>query len=280
MMGNKLCRIVQTIEKGTDDTIVSNRYLLVLDDVWNEDINKQEKLKASLKGGGIGSAILTTTRNPRIAEFMGSPLAANALGSVLRGKTSPGEWKAAVRSKSIAHSKEHQILPILKLSYDDLPSHMKQCFAFCAVFPKDYEMNVERLIQLWMANGFIPEEKDVRLETTGLHVKPMISCMTWQSAMENEVATITDEKPKGMGAGPDCSSIGELQHLNNLGGPLLLSQLENVTEAADAKQANLGNKMKLTELSLTLTSSDEEKQHCHKVLEGLEAPHGLQAMRI
>ncbi|CAO2202866.1 unnamed protein product [Urochloa humidicola] len=83
-----------------------------------------------------------------------------------------------------------------------------------------------------------------------------------------------------VGTGPSCSSIGQLQHLNNLGGPLLLSQLENVTEVADAKRANLVNKKELRELSLIWTSSEQEKQHCHNVLEGLGAPHELEALRI
>ncbi|KAG0537683.1 hypothetical protein BDA96_03G169700 [Sorghum bicolor] len=83
-----------------------------------------------------------------------------------------------------------------------------------------------------------------------------------------------------VGTGPDCSSIGELQHLNNLSGSLVLSQLENVTEAIDAKMAHLENKKELTALSLRWTTTEEEKPNCLKVLEGLEAPYGLKALRI
>lgn len=50
--------------------------------------------------------------------------------------------------------KENSIMSTLKLSYDHLPPQLKQCFAYCALFPKDHLFDKQQLIWLWMSQGF------------------------------------------------------------------------------------------------------------------------------
>ncbi|CAL9021582.1 unnamed protein product [Prunus brigantina] len=98
----------------------------------------------------------------------GVPLAANSLGSSMRLKREENQW-SFMRDCQLWELDEskHKFLPALMLSYHHLPSHVKQCFAFCSLFPKNYEFKKQKLIHLWMAEGFIPEEGSKRPEDIG-----------------------------------------------------------------------------------------------------------------
>ncbi|XP_023539489.1 disease resistance protein RGA2-like [Cucurbita pepo subsp. pepo] len=52
--------------------IDGRKYLLIMDDVWNEDHEKWVNLKRLLMGGAKGSRILITTRHQRVAETFDS----------------------------------------------------------------------------------------------------------------------------------------------------------------------------------------------------------------
>uniref|UniRef100_A0A2K1R6J7 Uncharacterized protein n=1 Tax=Populus trichocarpa TaxID=3694 RepID=A0A2K1R6J7_POPTR len=199
--------------------LTGKKFLLVLDDVWEDYTDRWSKLKEVLSCGAKGSAIIVTTRNDMVARRMaatlvqpmerlseedslhlfqqlafgmrrkeewvhleaigvsivkkcgGVPLAIKALGNLMRLKESEDEW-IKVKKSEIWDLREEasEILPALRLSYTNLSPHLKQCFAFCAIFPKDHQMRREELIALWMANGFISCRNEIDLHIMGLGI--------------------------------------------------------------------------------------------------------------
>ncbi|XP_047264081.1 putative disease resistance protein RGA3 [Capsicum annuum] len=180
------------------------KYLLVLDDVWNEDPLKWPRLKNMLIGGAKGSKIFLTTHSDMVAEVSGSahqhklrdlseeeawilfekmafgcnkesensnlveigkeivrkcggvPLAIRSVGSLLRLKRTEDEW-IYFKNKDLSSITRggNDEMVILRLSYNHLPQHLKICFAYCSLYPKDFKIGRFDLITMWNAQGFI-----------------------------------------------------------------------------------------------------------------------------
>ncbi|KAK9217477.1 hypothetical protein WN943_006104 [Citrus x changshan-huyou] len=98
----------------------------------------------------------------------GLPLAAKIIGSLMRSKETEEEWRRILNSGLWKVEEiEKGILSSLLLSYNDLPSKVKKCFSYCAIFPKDYNIEKDRLITLWMAQGYLDTEQDEEMESKG-----------------------------------------------------------------------------------------------------------------
>jgi len=97
----------------------------------------------------------------------GLPLAAKALGCLMHSRSEENEWIEIKESELWDLPHENSILPALRLSYFHLSPTLKQCFALCAIFPKDIKIMKEELIHLWMANEFISSRKNLEVEDVG-----------------------------------------------------------------------------------------------------------------
>ncbi|XP_014492651.1 putative disease resistance RPP13-like protein 1 [Vigna radiata var. radiata] len=91
-----------------------------------------------------------------VKKCKGLPLALKIMGSLLYKKSSISEWKSVFQSEIWEFSQNRcDIVPALALSYIHFSSHLKVCFAYCALFSKDYEFRKEDLFQLWMTENFL-----------------------------------------------------------------------------------------------------------------------------
>ncbi|XP_027921471.1 putative disease resistance protein RGA4 [Vigna unguiculata] len=202
---------LEQLQNQLKNKLSGQKFLLVLDDVWNEDRVKWVELRDLIQVSAAGSKILVTTRNPSIAAMMGTvpfhllkglsdedllsllvkwafkegeeekhphlvnigreivkkcggvPLAVRTLGSLLFSKFEASEWEY-VRDNEVWNlsQKKDDILPALKLSYDLMPSYLRQCFALLSLYPKDYLYNSYEISWLWGALGLIALPKTNR----------------------------------------------------------------------------------------------------------------------
>ncbi|XP_059657151.1 putative disease resistance protein RGA3 [Cornus florida] len=223
------------LQRQLHDKLNGKRYLLVLDDVWNDNQEKWNKLKCVLAFGSRGASVVITTRLENVASIMGTlppycllglteddcwslfkqrafrhegekrpdleeigkeivkkcggvPLAANALGSLLRFKNEKSEWLHVKDSEiwSLQQDEKCSIMPALRLSYHNLPLECRQCFAYCATYEKDSRIEKDRIIHLWMATGCISSNGTMELEDIGNKIWNELHWRSFFQEVEND----------------------------------------------------------------------------------------------
>jgi hypothetical protein len=103
----------------------------------------------------------------------GLPLAAKVLGCLMQSKRTREEWERVSSSELWRLDEvdrdqvERRIFIPLLLSYYDLPSVVRRCFLYCAMFPKDYEMGKYELVKMWIAQGYLKETSGGDMELVG-----------------------------------------------------------------------------------------------------------------
>ncbi|GKV50554.1 hypothetical protein SLEP1_g57256 [Rubroshorea leprosula] len=200
------------IHSKLKEMLSGQKFLLILDGAWNNNYHLWNRLQGLFMLGALGSKIIVTTRDQKVAKSMrgddwvyhldlfpdneclsllarhaletenfdsyghlkgigeeivkkckGLPLAITTIGGLLReDRLNPNKWREVLNSEIWKVSEEiGGVLPALRLSYHHLPSHLKQCFAFCAIFPNDFELDEDDLVLLWMAQGFLRQHQQI-----------------------------------------------------------------------------------------------------------------------
>ncbi|VAI40115.1 unnamed protein product [Triticum turgidum subsp. durum] len=103
-----------------------------------------------------------------LPKLKGSPLAARTLGRMLRDDLRTSHWNNILDSELWELDQERtEIVPALRLSYIYLPFHLKRCFSFCAMYPKDKEFEKDNIAEIWAAEGFVKCQGVVPLQHIG-----------------------------------------------------------------------------------------------------------------
>ncbi|ONI02470.1 hypothetical protein PRUPE_6G200400 [Prunus persica] len=93
-----------------------------------------------------------------VEKCEGLPLAIVALSGLMSSKKSLTEWSTAYNSLNWHLTNNPLLEPmksILLFSFNDLPYRLKQCFLYCSLFPEDTVIINNRVIRLWIAEGFV-----------------------------------------------------------------------------------------------------------------------------
>ncbi|KAJ4717939.1 Disease resistance protein [Melia azedarach] len=156
MCGSQESRILVTTRKKNTANIMGTTNMIPLGILSGEDCWSLFKQVAFFGRTNEECQKLESIGRRIVWKCKGLPLAVKSLGSLLHFKRKIEEWQRVLDSEFWELEEvERGLFPPLLLSYYDLPSKLRKCFLHCAIFPKDYRIYKDKLIKLWMAQGYL-----------------------------------------------------------------------------------------------------------------------------
>ncbi|KAJ6358312.1 hypothetical protein OIU76_000087, partial [Salix suchowensis] len=138
---------------------------------------------------------LTDIGNKIANKCKGLPLVAKVLGGLMQSKRTREEWEDVLSSElwrldEVDKNKvEKKIFLPLLLSYYDLPLVARRCFLYCAMFPKDYVMEKDELVKMWMAQGYLTGTGNRDMEIVGEQYFQVLAILDDNNVEEASVKT-------------------------------------------------------------------------------------------
>nr|XP_033514197.1 putative late blight resistance protein homolog R1C-3 [Nicotiana tomentosiformis] len=132
----------------------------------------------------------------------GLPLVLDLIGGVIAKKEKKKVlWLEVLKNlNSFIFKDEEEVMKVVQLSYDHLSNHLKPCLLYFASYPKDQDIEISELKDLWSAEGFV-EQSEMRSveEVMEVYMDELIS---------SSLVIVLNEK---RGRGPSCQ-IHDLVH--------------------------------------------------------------------
>ncbi|ONI16211.1 hypothetical protein PRUPE_3G085000 [Prunus persica] len=127
-----------------------------------------------------------------VKKCKGLPLATKALGGLMCYKKTRKEWEDVLNSKIWELDVVKEVFQPLLLSYYDLAPAIKPCLLYCVIFPKDYEIAKDELIELWMSQNYLNSIENKEKEAVGeIYFDNLVTRSFFQEFEEDELGNIT-----------------------------------------------------------------------------------------
>ncbi|XBI34436.1 hypothetical protein VPH35_120247 [Triticum aestivum] len=162
---------------------------LETNDAINLLLKKTRKSVEDMKNDENMSRIVT-----KIVRKSGQlPLAILTIGGMLATKEIY-QWQMIYDQIPLELDNNKNLEPMKRmvtLSYNHFPSHLKSCFLYLSIFPEDFKIKRRRLVERWIAEGFIITRGESRAEDVGnSYFDELISRSMIQSVKVNIEGTV------------------------------------------------------------------------------------------